>query len=147
MKASEFYTQQVANDGKEFNLPDPFGKPTGQKITLRHAQSNIGRAGRAIVQAKVPQLLGEEKDPLKRQLLQEDLVAEALSYLVIGWTLDDECTPAAAKDLFVNAPYLIDWADEITSSGEHFFPKASAALLNMPGRGRGSKGQRAKAAS
>jgi len=147
MKAADLYTQQAANDGKEFNIPDPFGKPTGQKITLRHAQSNVGRAGRAIVQAKVPELLGEVKDPLQRQLLQEEMVAEALSYLVVSWTLDDECSLKAAKDLFINAPHLIDWVDEITSSGEHFFPKASAALLNMPGRGRGSKGPQAKAAS
>lgn len=99
------------------------------------------------MQAKVPELELSKKDPVERHILQDELVAETLAYLVVGWTFEDECTFDNAKALFVGSPYLIEWADRATSRGERFFTKASANSKRTPGRGQGSKSQPAKAAS
>lgn len=138
MRIAELNTKVQAEQGREFNVPDFEGKPTGAKITLRHAQSDMGRAGRAIVQAKVPDLLLPETDPVRRAILQDALVAETLAYLVVSWTFEDECTFENAKALFIGSPYLIDWADRLTSDGGNFFGKASANSATTPELGQDS---------
>jgi hypothetical protein len=147
MRIADLNTRDRANIGQEFDVPGPDGKPTGQKITLLHGTSDRARAGRAIVQAKVPDLELSKRDLMERYRLQDELLSETLAYLVVGWTLEDECTLENAKALFLGSPYLIDWADAVTSRGGRFFTKASVSLNATPRRGRSSKGQRARAAN
>lgn len=146
MRIADLNTREQANTGQEFDVPGPDGRPTGQKITLLHGTSDRGRAGRAIVQAKVPDMELSSREPVERHKLQDELVAETLAFLVVGWTFDDDCTPENAKALFVGSPYLIDWADLVTSRGGRFFKTASVNSKSTPGRGRNSKSQRGKEA-
>lgn len=125
-KLSDFNTRDKANEGREFDIPTPDGKPSGEKITMLHATSDAGRAGRAWAAQQIPMRLKGVDDAMERQRLQDDLLAETLAYLVTGWTLEDECTRENAAALFRNAPHLMDWADQVTVQSELFFGKASA---------------------
>lgn len=141
MKIADLNIRDRANEGRKYPIPDIHGKPTGAHITLRHAMSDMGRAGRNLMQQRVPEVLGGVDDALIRAQLHNELVAEALAYLVVDWTLEDECTLKSAKELFLAAPYLIDWVDGVTSKADDFFVRASASLKSTPGRGRASKSQ------
>lgn len=147
MRIESLFIRETANEGREFDVPDMKGMPTGEKITLRHSLSDMGRAGRNIMQRQIPEIMSGITDDVERANLHNKLVAKALAYLVVSWSFEDECTLENAQALFENAPHLIDWADKVTSEADGFFGKASFASLNTPKRGRGSKSQPEKEVS
>ena len=124
MKMGELFTRHT--EGKEFNIPGVDGKPSGEKITMRFAGSDEGRAGRYIAKQALPDMVAGKTD-VERSRASDRAVAIALSHLVVSWTLEDECTLKNAEEFLYNAPHVLDWADGITSEPSSFFTKASAS--------------------
>jgi len=140
MKLSEAFRRDRSNEGKTFDIPFL----SGETITLRHAQSDYGRAGRSVMQSRFPELMAYANDPVEKARRQDRILADALAYLVVGWSFDDECTRATAADLLFENPELMEWVDEISTGGDNFFTTASPGSASTPAHGRGSKGGRQK---
>ena len=120
-------TAATASAGREFDLPNALGKPSGEKITVRHVFSNEFRTAKSVYLSKLKNELADERDEMKRAALVIAAQVDTLSYIVAGWTLEKECTPQTVKQLLQDEPYLIDWLDEISTKSELFFGDASTS--------------------
>ena len=53
---------KIASEGREFDLPNALGKPSGEKITVRHVFSNEFRTAKSVYLPKLRAALADEKD-------------------------------------------------------------------------------------
>ena len=97
------YSLEAASDGREFMAPDINGVPS-VKMTLRHAESDVFRRVKAAELAWLSTNLAGVTDGIERHRIIEESTLRAVSYLVAGWELDEECTQPNVLALLKQRP-------------------------------------------
>jgi hypothetical protein len=120
------YSLEAASDGREFMAPDINGKPS-VKMTIRHAESDVFRRVKAAELAWLSGRLAGVTDDIERQRIVEESTLRAVSYLVAGWELDEECTQPNVLALLSARPYLAKWIDQQSVRNADFFTPASGS--------------------
>lgn len=120
------YSLEAASDGREFMAPDINGVPS-VKMTIRHAESDVFRRVKAAELSWLSGQLAGVTDDIERQRIVEESTLRAVSYLVAGWELDEECTQPNVLALIQSRPYLAKWIDQQSVRNADFFTPASAA--------------------
>ena len=120
------YTLAAAAEGREFLAPDIHGVPS-VKMTIRHAESDVFRRVKAAELSWLSGQLAGVTDDIERQRIVEESTLRAVSYLVAGWELDEECTQPAVLALLAARPYLAKWIDQQSVRNADFFTPASTA--------------------
>lgn len=123
MKASQLHTRTLANKGLDRPILFPDGTPTGELVTILGIDSDAFKkaareANRERVRiAELPEDQRDEQHIANRNVM--------MASLVTGWTLEDQCTPAAVIDLFENAPEFLRLVDDEANDRSNFFSKPS----------------------
>lgn len=120
------YSLEAASDGREFIAPDINGVPS-VKMTIRHAESDVFRRVKASELSWLSSRLAGVTDDIERQRIVEESTLRAVSYLVAGWELDEECTQPAVLTLIQSRPYLAKWIDQQSVRNADFFTPASGS--------------------
>lgn len=117
MNAKRFYSKEAANAGKRVALTEPNGKKTDEWILVAGQDSDAYRKSEAEYRKKITEAVakGEEMPEDGNALLNRTVAC------VIGWSLDDECSPENVRELFENAPYIRDLVETTIFSRERFF--------------------------
>lgn len=117
------YSLEAASDGREFMAPDINGVPS-VKMTLRHAESDVFRRVKAAELAWLSTNLAGVTDGIERHRIIEESTLRAVSYLVAGWELEEECTQPNVLALLKQRPYLSKWIDQQSVRHADFFAPA-----------------------
>ncbi|WHI52718.1 hypothetical protein P3339_08140 [Microbulbifer sp. MLAF003] len=125
MKASDFYTREKGNKGVKFPLYTPEGKATEHYLEILSVDSDAFQMAQSEMQRDLATANLEEDKEKRFELVREAKVAAAAA-LVIGWSLEDNFNQAAAKELLVEAPQLVDQIDRAASNRALFSPAAAS---------------------
>lgn len=115
MEISQLYTVDSHENGAEMQVKDESGNDLDMYITLAGIDSKAFRKTKAKLQREII----NGGDP-------EELRAEALADVTINWRgfLNDgnelEFTNDMAKQLYINAPYVMDQADVFINQRANF---------------------------
>lgn len=117
MNANRFYSKEAANAGKRVALTEPNGTKTDEWVLVAGRDSDAYRKSEADYRKKITEAVakGEEMPEDGDALLNRTVAC------VLGWSLDEECTPGNVRELLVNAPYIRDEIDTVIFSRERFF--------------------------
>ncbi|MCO1336972.1 hypothetical protein MO867_21850 [Microbulbifer sp. OS29] len=131
MKASDFYTREKGNKGVKFPLYTPDGKATEHYLEILSVDSDAFQMAQSEMQRDLA-TANLEKDKEKRfELVREAKVAAAAA-LVIGWSLEDDFSQRAVKELLIEAPQLVDQIDRAASNRALFFASGSKSSSTGP---------------
>ncbi len=129
MKASDFFTLEVANTGRRVMIPGRDGRLTAEWLHIHHTDSDSFRQKKAdsyrAAAMRDPNLTDAE-----RTKLFETAMLGLLVSTVSGWSLEDEFSRENVMALLANAPYLADWLDRTTSDASVFFGNGSTGSLS-----------------
>ena len=120
MKASDFFTLEVANAGRRAMIPGRDGRLTTEWIHIHHTDSDAFRQKRAAVFAAAAMIDPATPDA-ERKKLRDAAMMDLLASSVSSWSLEDEFSREGVMNLLANAPYLADWLDRTTSDASVFF--------------------------
>ena len=117
MNIEDFYTVESHESGAEMQVKDESGKALDMYIRIMGIDSKLFR---------------KVKNELRREILKdvdadtEGLRAKSLAQVTLGWKgfqsegEDLEFTQEKAEQLYLNAPYLMDQADQFINKRENF---------------------------
>ncbi len=129
MKLSDFATRAEANEGKKLFLLLPDGTPTEEYLLVRGVDSDEFRAAKTAASRAVFELTQEQlKDKAFTQKFDEEGEFKQFQALIIGWSLDDEFTPANLRALLVESPYIKERVNNFTANRAEFFKKKPQVL-------------------
>ena len=129
MKASDFFTLEVANTGRRVMIPGRDGRLTAEWLHVHHTDSDSFRQKRAAVFTAAAMIDPATPDS-ERKKLRDAAMMDLLASSVSGWSLDDEFSRENVMALLTNAPYLADWLDRTTSDASVFFGNGSTGSLS-----------------
>lgn len=149
MRIADHSVKSYADGLADFDLFDESGKKTGDTISMRSVDSEVGRAAWSLASRRN---LAEAKKNIDRTDVEIEMAAKRhiawfLSNLATAWTLEDEFSRENVERLILEWPWIADPLDAFVASKSSFFTNASASSATTPGRGRSSKGRQAKAQS
>jgi len=115
MNIEDLYTVESHESGAEMQVNDESGKALDMYITLAGIDSRVLRQAKSKLQREI--LTGDDTD---------DLRADALASCTIGWRgfmnngIELKFTTDMAKQLYMNAPYVMDQADVFINQRVNF---------------------------
>ena len=115
MDIKDLYTVETHENGAEMQVNDESGKALDMYITLAGIDSKAFRKAKSKLQREI--LAGDDS---------EDLRAQALADVTLNWRgfLNDgvelEFTNDLVKQLYINAPYVMDQADVFINQRVNF---------------------------
>lgn len=121
----KFKTREGSNKGAKMPIMDTEGKDSGESLTVLGVDSDaFQKANRRMRRTLLAYL--EEKGDLKAK--DDEAYAELTlrqqrelqASLVIGWSFEEEFTQANVVELFTDAPYIADQADQFASKRGQF---------------------------
>ncbi|WHI46599.1 hypothetical protein [Microbulbifer sp. VAAF005] len=150
MKASDFYTREKGNKGVKFPLYTPEGKATKHYLEILSVDSDAFQMAQSELQRDLA-AANLEKDKLARFELVREAKNKAAAALVVGWSLEDEFTDSALKELLLEAPQLLDQIDRASSNRALFFVSdskpSSTGLAVSSSSTKSRKGAKKRSAS
>ncbi len=117
MNIEDLYTVESHESGADMQVKDDTGKELDMYLKIAGVDSKIFR---------------KVKNELRREILKdvdadtEGLRAKSLAQVTLGWKgfqsegEDLEFTQEKAEQLYINAPYLMDQADQFINKRENF---------------------------
>jgi len=138
MKASEFYTVPKSEAGIRVPLLKSDGTESGEWLLVIGPDSK--RFGRAV--AELNRGLADlratksdsapEADAELRDALADELLADYVEKLVIGWSLEDAFTPEALRAFLKNSPSIAMSIPNVSTDRSRFFGPDSSASTPGP---------------
>ncbi|MBG89599.1 MAG: hypothetical protein CMO80_22250 [Verrucomicrobiales bacterium] len=116
----EFFTRQLANEGKELPLYLPSGEKSEHKIRVLGVDSDKFKSKEA-ESKKIAAELAALDDNEERRVAIEDLQLKLIATLVIGWTFDQECTEENVVNFLREAPQIADAINRFAGNRKAFF--------------------------
>lgn len=111
MNTDELYTAERHESGSEMRVKDEFGEPVDLWLTLVGVDSKTYRNAMNDLRRKT----------LIQDVNEESIKAEAMAAVTIGWRgTDEEFSVERVEQLYKNAPYVYDQADEFITSRLNF---------------------------
>ena len=114
-----FFTRDLANQGKEFDLKLPDGKPSGHKIRLRHTSSDAFRKASVEKTKELALILTLPEDQREEEIFKAN--TRLLSALVVDWTLETPCTKENVATLLTEAGTVREMVNLVCSEDKTFF--------------------------
>jgi hypothetical protein len=141
MKASDFYTVPKSEAGIKVPLIKADGSDSGEWLLVIGPDSKrFGKAhaelkrGVADLKASVPSDPSAEtaEDVELREALDDELLTDYAEKLIIGWSFEDEFTPASLRALLENSPTIKNAIPNIATDRSRFFGLDSPASSPGP---------------
>jgi len=116
----EFFTRQLANEGKELPLFLPNGEESEHKIRVLGVDSDKFKTKENESKKIAVELAALEDDEERRKAI-EDLQYKLIASLVVDWTFDQECTETNVVNFLREAPQIADEINKFAANRKAFF--------------------------
>lgn len=124
MSMTDFFTRDVANEGKRVPLTFPDGKKSNFFLVVRSQWSDAYQSAKSEAMQRVAAAVAAGEVDVKAIVEEQKL--HALSALVAGWNLPEEFTPENVVTFLRNAPQVASAVDKMASNDRRFFANGSA---------------------
>lgn len=116
----EFFTRQIANEGKELALYLPNGEKSEHSIRVLGMDSDVFKRKEAKMKRAAMEL-SAIKDDEEREAAIEKLQTELVASLVVSWTFEQECTLDNVVKFLTEAPQIEDAINKFAANRKAFF--------------------------
>lgn len=115
------FSRAAANTARKLDLTLPNGDASGQHFLVVNQDSDVFAKGRKVYREKMVAQMGARTElPLEDiELLESELLATA----VVGWSLEDPCTPEAVLEILTEAPHIREDLNSLVYNRKRFFSK------------------------
>lgn len=139
MKVTDFYTVPRSEAGIKVPLLKADGSDSGEYLVVIGPDSKrfakaVAQLNRGLADLRKPDPNDgtTDADAELRDALADELLVDYVEKLVIGWSFDDEFTPAALRALLENSPTIKLAIPNVTTDRSRFFGLDSPA--STPGQ-------------
>ncbi len=138
MKVSDFYTVPKSEAGIKVPLLKSDGTESGEWLLVIGPDSKrfgkaVAELNRGLADLRETKSDSSVKDDAElRDALADELLANYVEKLVIGWSFVDPFTPEALRDLLKNAPSIAMSIPNISTDRSRFFGQDSSAFTPGP---------------
>lgn len=136
MKPSDFYTVPRSEAGLRVPLVLPDGKESGEWLLVIGPDSRAYARAHQDMLRRYAELGGVTGDG--REAEAEAILLDYRAALVIAWSFDEPCTPAAVREFLANAPRVGNQVEALARNPGNF---------SGPGSSSSTSGQRSSANS
>ncbi len=124
MKPSDFFTRTQSNAGAKLVLEDPLtGQPSNESLLVRGLESDRFREALAAKHRRNLEILTLPE--AEQEAASMDAEYDLYVSLVAGWSFEEECSPEAVKQLFIEAPQIKLAVDRFAGNRANFLQERS----------------------
>jgi len=118
-----FFTRERANEGIEFPLDYPDGRPSPFRLKIRGVDSDAFKAAKADSRRRLLEI-AQRNNKVEIDAIDADAEhVRLISTLVVGWTFPQPFTPDAVFKFLKEAPQIVEQIDRISARRGLFMPK------------------------
>ncbi len=119
-----FFTRERANEGIEFPLDFPDGRPSPYRIKIRGADSDTFKEAKAESRRRLLDIAQRKDKGASIDAVDADAEhIRLVASLVVSWTFPEPCTPANVAKLLKEAPQIFEQIDRIAARRSLFCKK------------------------
>ena len=116
----QFFTPDIANEGKKMELFTPSGEKTEHYLMIRSVDSDEYENAKIIRDRKLIEAPDVEDEEAYQEFIKS-LRLDMLVPLVAGWSFPDECSPGNVRRLLSKAKQITRMIENISSSKSFFY--------------------------
>ena len=133
MGMDEFFTREIANEGRRVDLVHPDGTPSEHWIQIRGMDADEFRNAETKAKRKAIEI-AQMDDEDKRALAVADIELRTIAALVADWSFDQECTQKAVVKFLREAPQIAEMVNRYAARRSLFFGKESSHSVSGSAR-------------
>ena len=124
MGMDEFFTREIANEGRRVDLVHPDGTPSEHWLQIRGMDADafkIAETGAKREAVEISQI----DDDKKRAVAIADVELKTIAALIADWSFDQKCTSKEVVKFLREAPQIAEMVNRYAARRSLFFGKES----------------------
>jgi hypothetical protein len=140
----EFFTRDIANEGKRVDLVHPDGSASIHWIQIRGMDSDAFRTAETKAKRTAVEVAQIDDDD-KRAAAIAETELRVIAALIAGWSFEKKCTQSAVVRFLEEAPQIADMVNRYAARRAFFFSGEPTPSVDGPHQKPGSKSRRKEA--